>query len=288
FGSTVCYGWIQQQTQVYSASGSITRTITPVSGDGGMFVISWSNGGTFQWVAQSTSAGSSYPGGGYVASSGEIAFNVQSGANFAMTGSNNVQVSRSSPGLYNIMYAVKLKRDGTVAWVAKLQNSALSSFVPQASAVSSVDGRVAVGGNIFCDSLLQVYNLQDQLVKTQSMDLPGKGCSFAVVYDSSGTMLNTFFWYGSGSSTGVAGLVFDTSSSLYVKCTYGAFSLSIQGADGTGIQATLPLNLPCFVVKFSSTGAYLWLNQFTWPGTQTNAFDELWISPSGLLSYSIG
>ncbi|KAI3650675.1 hypothetical protein MP228_004156 [Amoeboaphelidium protococcarum] len=287
-GNTVCYCQFFSQTQVYAASGSLVRSITSVTYLGGVFVISWSNAGSFQWVAQQTSAGYSSVTTAYVTSTGEIAFVLQAGASFAMTGSDNVQVSRSSTGSSMVLYATKLNSDGKVAWVAKMQNQNESTFTPQTSAISSVDGRVAVGAKVLCSSALQIFNLQDQIIKTYSMPYPGHTCTFVVVYNSSGSMQNTIYMYAFGYIPGVSGIAFDSMSNLYVKCTGGTPWLRILGVDGTGTQGTYEISLSSFVAKFSSTGSFQWLNTFSNPGTVYNGFDGLWISPSGLLSYTIG
>lgn len=50
-GSTICYGAAKKLMEIYTASGFIVRTMNPTTSNGDVFVISWSNNGSFQWLA---------------------------------------------------------------------------------------------------------------------------------------------------------------------------------------------------------------------------------------------
>ncbi|KAI3643199.1 hypothetical protein MP228_012754 [Amoeboaphelidium protococcarum] len=272
---------------VFNAS-SVIRTMVPFSGGGGdVFVMSLSSAGAFQWLAQSKCLQQSLCNNAQMGSTGEVVISVRSTCStFAMSGFNNVQISRTSPSNYYAMWAVKITNQGNVAWIAKIQNGAQTDFDSQSVGVSSFNGRVAVAGDLPCDANLQIYDFSDQIVRSYSMQQPNKECSFAIVYDSVGNMLNTIFMQTAVEGMVVQGIAFDSSSNVYLKCNGVAGSLSILNVDGSGLQGNFSLSLSNFVAKFSSTGTYQWLNQFySQLGVGRNT---LWINSAGLLSFAIG
>ncbi|KAI3633553.1 hypothetical protein MIR68_008500 [Amoeboaphelidium protococcarum] len=287
YGHVIVYGKYTQQMNVYDSFGDIVRTFNTTP-NGNVFVNSWSNNGTFLWLAKSESQGFQMLGGGSVALSGDILLTVSSGSGtFSMVGSDNISITRSGTSM--LMYAIKINLNGTVAWLAKSRTVSFMSILAASVTISNFNGIVAVTGGVRCDEGIQVFNSTDQFVKSYSMS-SSNYCSFIIIYDQFGNKPKAIFMRAVQFSVELNGVEIDPASNVYVKCEAEGAQVDILGEDGFTLQAQLMLasSLLSFVAKFSASGAYQWLVQFSLAGTPYYTPAGLWMNSDGLLSFTIG
>jgi len=265
--ATGTYNCIGGQDYFYNSNGVAGYTLNPPAPTGGAintFVIKYTTTGTVSWFiymtagsnTQGTNASNCYPYGITTDSSGNvIAFGTFAKAFTVYPASGSTTFAGPTISSVNSFYLVKFTSAGAISFAKFFMFPSTAGSIWGASLSAVVTDS---SGNIYatCSYSPSTSTSNFSFGTTTLPNSATLGSGALLVYTSAGTpSWATYVAGGGGGSMGC--LAIDSNSNLYASVSAGTSSTTLYSPTGTSV-ATLAASTT-FIVKYSSSGALLWI-----------------------------
>jgi hypothetical protein len=261
-GNVFVTGLYQNECTLFNASGTIGITLSTAAGFDDCFVAKYSSDGAVLWAARIT--GADRDAGQWVATdpSGNVFVTGKYKAAITLYNSSGVSNAALPYDGFNTdeCFVAKYSSAGAVLWAARIGSTGSDQGMGIATDTS---GNVFVTG--YYGATLTLYNTGGTTGATLAFNGNTED-GFVAKYTSAGTLSWAAQITSTGDDRGFA-IATDTSGNVFVTGYYQA-ACTLYNANGTsGATLSSAGVVDCFLAKYSSAGAVLWVAQIASIGT---------------------
>jgi hypothetical protein len=247
--------YISSSLLMYDTKGNLVRTLSNSGGYDGL-VAKYTSSGDLLWTSRHIGPVTTYPTGVAVDSSGNVyAGGTWDGASLTIysagEGSSNVF---GTTGGQTDGYIVKYNSSGIVQWSLKVVCSSYDNGGTSLKTDSS-GNLYSVGINVFAAPTF--YNANGTVGGSLAWNGTTEGMWLAK-YNSSGTFQWALRFVTGDLNTSQGALSIDSSANLYVCSAYDSTLTLKNTGDGTAATMSNAGSYDSFLVKYSSSGSYIW------------------------------